>query len=71
MLILFTGNAQTGDKKCMVAIDGLAPALKFGVKNNYSERFSLQASTGFCLVGPSLLSYNFLEPISSLNLKKL
>ncbi len=49
---------QTTGTKLFFAIDGLAPALKAGIKKDLSDRFSIQASAGFCLVGPSLLSYN-------------
>lgn len=51
--------SQPFDKKLFIAIDGFAPAIKFGIEKNTSERFSLKASAGFCLVGLSLLSYNF------------
>lgn len=53
------GFSQPLTKKLFVAIDGLAPAVKFGIEKNTSERLSLKASAGFCVVGPSLMSYNF------------
>ncbi len=57
-ILSINGFSQTNEKKIFVAIDGLAPALKFGIEKNTSERLSLKASVGFCIVGPSLLSYN-------------
>ena len=51
--------SQQPEKQLFGAIDGLAPAAKFGIEKYKSERLSLKASAGFCIVGPSLLSYNF------------
>jgi hypothetical protein len=58
-LISVNSFSQPPARQFFVAIDGLAPAVKFGMEKNISERFSLKGSAGFCLVGPSLLSYNF------------
>lgn len=51
--------AQETGNKLFFAVDGLAPSLKFGIKKEFNERISIQGSAGFCIVGPSLLSYNF------------
>ncbi len=61
VLVLFGFNlfSQTTDKKIFVAIDGLAPAAKVGVEKIASQRLSWKASVGFCIVGPSLISYNY------------
>ncbi|MBN2805994.1 MAG: hypothetical protein JXR22_04995 [Prolixibacteraceae bacterium] len=59
LLFAPAGKAQSNNTKLLFAIDGLAPALKVGIQKHYSERFYVQGSAGFCLVGPSLLSWNF------------
>ena len=58
-LMSFNLFSQTVDKKLFLAIDGLAPAAKIGVEKIASHRLSWKASAGFCIVGPSLISYNF------------
>ncbi|NLE33950.1 MAG: hypothetical protein GX622_02495 [Bacteroidales bacterium] len=40
------------------AVDGLAPALKIGIKKDFTERYTLQGSAGFYMPGPSLMSWN-------------
>ena len=52
------GLSQTTDTRWLVAVDGLAPALKAGIKKDLTEKFSLQGSAGFCIVGAELLSWN-------------
>lgn len=59
LLPTLTNFAQKDNRNWLVGIDGLAPALKVGMQQHFSERFSLQGAAGFCLVGPSLLSWNF------------
>jgi len=57
-IISINGYSQP-QNRLFLSIDGLAPAVKFGMERKITERFSLKASAGFCIVGPSLLSYNF------------
>jgi len=57
-VISLNSFSQSYNTKLFMAVDGFAPALKFGVEKNTTERFSLKASVGFCIVGPALLAYN-------------
>lgn len=60
LLFLMTAEclSQKADLKLLVAVDGFAPALKVGLKKDLSDRFSIQGSAGFFIMGPSPLSWN-------------
>lgn len=40
------------------AVDGFAPALKIGIKKDLTDRYTLQGSAGFFVLGPSPFSWN-------------
>ena len=58
LFVSFFLFSQNSYRKILVAVDGFAPAIKVGLKRNVSERLLVQGSAGFCIFGPSLLSYN-------------
>lgn len=57
--VAFFFATEASSQSLLLSVDGLAPALKIGYDWPSSERLHWRASAGFCLVGPSLLSYNF------------
>ncbi|GEM_PF-1205191 len=63
MILLLTLAAmdcfpQQPGVRFFAAVDGLAPAIKAGIKKDLTERYTLQGSAGFFILGPSLMSWN-------------
>jgi hypothetical protein len=68
MLMTFASFTQ---KTCFyTAIDGLAPAAKIGIEYRFTERWSLTASGGTCVIGPELISYNLFATYITSNPEK-
>jgi hypothetical protein len=49
---------QQPGARFFAAVDGFAPALKIGIKKDLTERYTLQGSAGFFILGPSPFSWN-------------
>ncbi len=63
MILLLTLAAmdcfpQQPGVRFFAAVDGLAPAIKAGIKKDLTERYTLQGSAGFFVLDPSLMSWN-------------
>jgi len=59
VILSVTNILYASNTNLFFAVDGFVPALKIGMERMTSDRLTLKSSIGFCLIGPSLLSYNF------------